>query len=523
MISPSHLKTHGITGAEYKLRFPGSILRMQSDDTKAKIAQKKVGQVAWNANKKTGPNTKLSETLKGKSRPELRGKKRSDEQKNAISAATKLAMKGKMTDDVKARLRQSIAQRKQDNTYIAPMTGKSMSAETRQKIAKAMTGDNNWIRRRLNQKIDEMCIRENLTYLHREKSSRTGSALYFRCNKCEHEFSFGIGYFTPSQISRRHAVEENICPACYPRIKTKSQKELDLLEYIRTLIPDEVVKSGDRTSIFPYELDVYIPGRNIAIEFCGIYWHAENVSKKSGSVVKREFVKHQRCKDQGIRLITIFEDEWDKQNDIVRDRLAHILGRKSTVIGARKCVIREISYADKRSFLQEHHIQSADRAKINLGAYAPNGELIGVMTFSPTNFTKGGDGSQFELNRFALGRNIHSPGLASKMLKYFNTHFNTEKLDIISYSDNRWSNGNVYQQIGFSYLTESKPSYFYVNMNSSVKTRQHRSNFMKHRLQKIFNTTLDMTKSEWEIMQEMGYDRVWDCGTTKWILTNGHK
>lgn len=27
----------------------------------------------------------------------------------------------------------------------------------------------------------------------------------------------------------------------------------------------------------------------------------------------------------------------------------------------------------------------------------------------------------------------------------------------------------------------------------------------------------DMSKTEWEIMQDMGYDRIWDCGVTKWV------
>jgi len=48
MISPSHLKRHGISGQEYKIKFPGSILRIQTEESKNKASQSKKGCQAWN-------------------------------------------------------------------------------------------------------------------------------------------------------------------------------------------------------------------------------------------------------------------------------------------------------------------------------------------------------------------------------------------------------------------------------------------------------------------------------------------
>ena len=47
------------------------------------------------------------------------------------------------------------------------------------------------------------------------------------------------------------------------------------------------------------------------------------------------------------------------------------------------------------------------------------------------------------------------------------------------------------------------------------QTRIHRSKFMKHTL---IEKDGDEKKTEWELMQERGYDRIWDCGTMvyKW-------
>jgi hypothetical protein len=524
MISPSHLKKHGLTAADYKAKYPGSVLRVQSEETKNKIAAAKAGRQAWNKGVSTGPNRRLSESLSGKPKPHLKGKTRTEEQKQKISEATKKAMAGKMTDLVKNKLSEAIKMKKMNGTYVPPMLGKRLSEDARKRISDSLSGENNWARKRFISKIQELCKQEDLEFLDREQSTKTGTRLNFRCNKCHYVFSFGMGYFSNSQIKLGHAVESGICPSCNPRIKTKSAKELELLEYVRSLVGnDEEIKSGNRSEIFPYELDIYLPARKIAIEFCGIYWHTEGVSAKSNVKARREYEKYLMCLEKGIRLITIFEDEWDFQQNIVKDRLRHILGIKGKIIGARKCKIVQIPFNVKNDFLNAYHIQGTDRAKISLGAFHEN-KLIAVMTFSPTNFTKGGDGSQIELNRFALATGIHSPGIASKFIRYFQTHLNPNGMDIISYSDNRWSVGGVYRSIGFVEAAKSGPSYFYVDMKSSKKIRKHRSNFMKHRLQKIFGKTLDLTLSEWEIMQQEGYDRIWDCGTTKWVLhANNHK
>ena len=267
-------------------------------------------------------------------------------------------------------------------------------------------------------------------------------------------------------------------------------------------------------------MDIFIPEKNIAIEFNGLYWHSELISAQSGISKYRDYEKYLACREKGIRLISIFEDEWDNQQEIVKSRLKHILSpAKPVTIFARKCAIRPILPKEKNDFLNVYHIQKTDKAKSCLGAFYKD-ELLAVMTFAATNFTKGGDGSQAELARFATKRGYHLPGIASKLISEFRK---TNGSEIISYSDNRWSVGNVYEKIGFTKLAESKPGYFYINMRSNDKSRIHRSNFMKHRLVNIFpdadiQSMIDENLSEWKIMQSLGYDRIWDCGTTKWIF-----
>ena len=90
-----------------------------------------------------------------------------------------------------------------------------------------------------------------------------------------------------------------------------------------------MVKS-DRKTVFGHELDIYVPSLKLAVEFDGLYWHNE---------LKKPDVYHLRktedCAACGIRLLHVFEDEWNYKMDIVKSRISGIIG-KNTVIYARE-------------------------------------------------------------------------------------------------------------------------------------------------------------------------------------------
>ena len=135
-----------------------------------------------------------------------------------------------------------------------------------------------------------------------------------------------------------------------------------------------------------------------------------------------------------------------------------------------------------------------------------------LTTFKKTNMVKGGNGSNWELSRLCSKLGTRVRGGASKLIKWFQLKHNTEKLDLISYADSRWSTGDLYSAVGFEYAGKSQPSYWYM---TDYKSRIHRSSLMKHKLVKREE---DKQLTEWQLAQQIGYDRIWDCGTTKWIL-----
>lgn len=515
MISPSHIKTHGISTKEYKEKFPNARMRIQSEESKAKASKTRKGKPSWNKGLKTGPNEALSLAKKGKPNVKLQGQKRSKEQKIKISEGTKFAMRNGLSDQTKLKISESHKRKVLDGTFIPSMLGKKLSDETKLKISEAskkslMKKRLNWVEDLKEKLKNDNLIVENLS---------AANNVNLKCQKCKTSFTFSRQYFSDSSEKYHNSRREKICPCCYPRDTTKSKKELELLEFIRSITDLEVL-SGNRTVIFPREIDIYIPILKLGFEFCGIYWHSEQIALTSGGRAKYHiFEKHKECEDKGIRIITIFEDEWDNKNEIVKSRIKHLLNKTSNKTFARKVKIRSIDYKQSSTFLINNHIQGTDKPEIALGAFY-NNELVSVMTFKKTNFVKGGTGNEWELNRFASKTNFTVVGMAAKFLKYFNTNFNIDNKPIISYSDNRWSVGNVYETLGFAKVQTSKPGYWYVPLKMNKSERIHRSNFMRHRLHNIFKNSDYKNKilSEYEIMQQEGYDRIWDCGTTKWQL-----
>jgi hypothetical protein len=298
------------------------------------------------------------------------------------------------------------------------------------------------------------------------------------------------------------------CPIC--NVGTKSEREI--LEFLgQNKIRTEV---RSRKIIPPFEIDIYVPDHKLAIEVNGLYWHSEKVIGTKDHHLNKTL----ECEKRGIRLIQLFEDEWKIKQKIVKDRLSYVLGlKRSSVIGARKCKITEIDSRSKNSFLSEHHIQEADRSSIKLGAFV-NDDLVGVMTFCKQRRALGRKNvieGQWELSRFATDGKNSYPGLASKMLKRFKE--TNDWNEIVTYADRRWSQGNVYEQMGFTLSHSSKPNYWYT---PDYHVRFHRFNFAKHMLQEKLGDQFDSDLSERENMEKAGYVRIWDCGNLVYVMEN---
>jgi hypothetical protein len=287
-----------------------------------------------------------------------------------------------------------------------------------------------------------------------------------------------------------------------------SNTETDIVNFIKQNYKKEII-TNNRKLVKGFEIDIYIPDLNVAIEFNGLLWHSES----KGKLKNYHLYKTEECEKQNIQLIHIFEDEWKYKQSIVKSRLLNILKITPNKIYARKCIIKEISSADKNTFLKENHIQGEDKSKIKLGLYH-NDELISIMTFGKLRKVTGNNHieNHFELIRFCNKINTNVVGGFSKLFKYFIATYKPKQ--IISYADRRWSIGDVYEKNNFVFSHNSSPNYWYMKY---YNYREHRFKYNKHSLSKIL-PIFDPNLSEWENMKINKYDRIWDCGSKKYIF-----
>ena len=296
-----------------------------------------------------------------------------------------------------------------------------------------------------------------------------------------------------------------------------SKPEKELKDFISEDLNFDIL-CNDKSIFDGTEIDIVIPGKKICFEFNGNLYHSENYGGKGRYF---HLNKTEICNKKGYKLIHIMEDEWFLKNKIVKEKIKHILNstkefKKS--IYARNCEIKIIDSKIKNEFLNNNHIQGEDKSDIHLGAFFKN-ELVSVMTFGSKRNMTSAKSDGFELRRFASNVDYLVVGVFSKFIAYFKRNYNPKY--IFTFLDLRWNpnlKDNVYEKNGFLMTELIKPDYTYYNSKVSRYKRFHKFSFGKNLLKKKFPQNFSSDKTEWQIMQELGYDRVWDCGKYKYEL-----
>lgn len=286
---------------------------------------------------------------------------------------------------------------------------------------------------------------------------------------------------TVSRYLQEHSIEIKRHASSFP--------EHEITEFLNSYEVKTI--SNSRNIINPYELDIYLPDYNLAIEYCDLYWHSDINKPKN-----YHKIKYEQCKLKNIRLLTIFENEWLKNKDLVKRKILNIINKENNDrIFARKCKIVNVLQKNKGKFFDQYHIQGDGPSSINYGLEY-NGELIAVMGFIQSK-------EYFILNRYATSRIV--AGGFTKLLTHFEKEYNKPK--IITFADLRWSEGELYKNSGFKIDKILKPDYYWCK----DKTLWHKFNFRHSRMKNKLNK-YDSNISEADNMTNDGYYKIWDCG-----------
>jgi len=282
-----------------------------------------------------------------------------------------------------------------------------------------------------------------------------------------------------------------------------SALQRELTEYYKNLNFNILV--NDRDIIAPKELDLFFVDYNLAVEVNGCYFHSEKF--KPSPTYHLE--KTEECLQAGITLLHFWDTEllnnWDQVINIINSKLK-ILSNK---IFARKTIIKVLLHKEKHWFVENNHIQGDINSSINLGLHDKNGNIMMVATFGKARYAKQGTGIKYELLRMCSLKNTQIVGGASKLLTYFKNNYMSDNDTLLSYSDRRYSVGNVYTAVGFTLIRYSSPSFFYIDRSGNYAGSRYQ--WQKHLMKdKLSNYIQDLPASE--NMKLHGYLKVWDCG-----------
>lgn len=247
---------------------------------------------------------------------------------------------------------------------------------------------------------------------------------------------------------------------------------------------------------------IYIDGKDIAID----YKEFSEIKHIAGKPNSQQYKKYIHFESVGIRLITLYEDEWKYKTDIVKIKLLNIIGvDTSDKIYARNCSIESVSLNDRKSFYNSYHIQGCKwgGGSVNLGLYH-NDDLVAAMSFCEKS------SKIYELTRYAT-KCIVCGGF-SKLLSYFKNNNDWE--EIFTFSDNRWHTSATYDTQGFVKDKMIRADYEYIIDGK----RSHKFNFRLKCIKKKYPDLFNPNESELQNMDRIGIPRIYDCGKFKYIM-----
>jgi hypothetical protein len=309
------------------------------------------------------------------------------------------------------------------------------------------------------------------------------------------------GHRWEATIKDRTRAQASGCPRCANLVSGDeasigtfiSQFGIDVRSSVRGLLVDKSL-----------EIDLFMPELKIGIEVCGQYWHREGLSPDK----LRHASKYAQAKVAGIRLLTVFDSELIKRPVAVEGYILAILGLKSERVYARSTKVRPVSRDEASAFIEQFHIQGDAHADLDYGLYD------GLRLLATMSFRNKGEGL-IELSRYCLRPGVSVPGGASKLLTAFTKARGNGYQSIISFSDNRWSAGRLYEALGFRKDGEVPPSYWYFRLGKHELL--HKYGFRRDAISKKFGQLLP-NDTEYSAMCRNGYDRIWDCGKVRWAL-----
>ena len=222
----------------------------------------------------------------------------------------------------------------------------------------------------LKQRLSEI-EKSNLTWLDKDSfrgKYDNGPVYYnFKCNICGNIFKDDFHSGQP------------ICRVCNPNWHNTSKAEKEIVDFLKSFYSGVIIEN-DRDTLSGKELDIFLPEKNIAIEYNGTHWHGflRDMSLSLEVFKKKLEEKRLLCEEKNIRLITIDEADYNTRKQVFQNFLKYEIIEKK-VMQADK--IKEIDLETANNFLEENSVEGAVSASDFCLGLELNSELIAVLVF----------------------------------------------------------------------------------------------------------------------------------------------
>jgi len=307
------------------------------------------------------------------------------------------------------------------------------------------------------------------------------------------------------------------CPKCYK--KTQSLLYNAILEKYKG-----EVHYDTRKIISPFELDLYIPEFNLAIEYNGLMDHSVGYDKHArfnntdrfNEIKYKHRIKTDKCLAKGIQLFHIFENEWKTKKEIILSMIFTKLNIIDRKIFARKCIIKYLSHSEANEFHNSNHLMGNKTSNINIGLLHKD-EIVSVMSFNKH------EKYDYELTRFSSKLSNIVIGGASKLYKRFINDYDPQS--VVSYVNRRFGTGKVYSNVGF-YKVKSNYEPFALFFKPNTIKLYTQTMFRKFLIRKYHQenrydiTSYDDNINWYQNMMNNGYRIIFDSGNYTYIWEN---
>lgn len=239
-----------------------------------------------------------------------------------------------------------------------------------------------------------------------------------------------------------------------------------------------------------------------------LYSDIAKINEFQGYTRKYHLDKYKECLSRGVRLIIIFSDEWEHKKYQILNFLKSALGVYERKIYARLCECKEVPKKEAEAFLFAEHMQGPRRGSLyHVGLYY-EGELLSVCTYGRHHRL---GHPEVILDRLCFKDGVQVIGGASRMFKKGVAWCKAQGYPkLLSWSDVRFSHGNLYKVLGFHKDDQMGPDYSYVLLADPTLPRQGKQANKK----KIIKAREGQT--ELERTKELGKSRIYDLGKVRW-------